>query len=306
LLGWFPNILRRGNKRSSSSSSSVGVAGSDMLLPNSNAWGAFGDAGSSEAMQYAGLVPGVDTGLLPQQQAAGWAGSNQDPTVGLEAGALGGQLAALKLLKLGSLGSSSLGGTSTAVGSTVGNMGGAGVGGISSGLPSAGAGMTQGAGAGGNVAAGQMGTGAGSGGFAGGAGAGAAGAFGASLNVNVPNPLAGLPRRNTPPPAFQNPNWNFIPPETQGVTPRSQPVPQGAGAQLQPLGPSGVGLVWPPAGGVKTNTPSPASVLSVGVPGLGGYQLLPPGYDAEAVRRAAQVCPGINRIMQIQERSGIS
>lgn len=108
-----------------------------------------------------------------------------------------------------------------------------------------------------------------------------------------------------PRPQFLNPNLNFVPPETQGVSPNSRPVPQRAGAEFQPNGPSGVGLVWPLAGGVRSNTPAPASVLTVGVPGLGGYQLLPPGYDEAAVKRAAQMCPGIQRILDIQQQAGV-
>jgi hypothetical protein len=107
-------------------------------------------------------------------------------------------------------------------------------------------------------------------------------------------------------PQYQNPSLNFVPPKTDRVGPRTQPVAQGAGAEFQAPGLTGVGLVWPPAGGVQGNNARPDAQLSIGVPGMGGYQLLPPGYNEAAVRRAAQVCPGIQRIYEIQGRSGFS
>jgi hypothetical protein len=120
--------------------------------------------------------------------------------------------------------------------------------------------------------------------------------------VSVPNPLGGLQQQFS---EWRNPSRTFQrPPGT--VKPGEPAVPQNYGAQYQGQGPSGVGLVWPPAGGLASNNPDPSAVLNVGVPGFGGYQLLPPGYDAAAIRKAAQVCPGIKRIVDIQSLSGTS
>jgi hypothetical protein len=58
---------------------------------------------------------------------------------------------------------------------------------------------------------------------------------------------------------------------------------------------SGVGRAWP----LNANT----SNMDIGMYGLGGYTLFPPGYDQAAVARAAAQCPGIARIQAIQARA---
>jgi hypothetical protein len=58
---------------------------------------------------------------------------------------------------------------------------------------------------------------------------------------------------------------------------------------------SGIGRAWP----MNANT----SNMDIGMYGLGGYTLFPPGYDQAAVARAAAQCPGIARIQAIQARA---
>jgi hypothetical protein len=100
------------------------------------------------------------------------------------------------------------------------------------------------------------------------------------------------------PPPYQNPNLNWAPgPAALPVSPRTRPAPQSAAAQQAAPGPLGVGRVWP--------APVNTSLLDVGVFGMGGYTLYPPGFDADAVDRAAAQCPGIARIRDIQARAGV-
>jgi hypothetical protein len=68
-------------------------------------------------------------------------------------------------------------------------------------------------------------------------------------------------------------------------------APGSAASQFGAPALPGVGRVWPKG----ANT----TVLDVGLYGLGGYTLLPPGYNVSAVNAAAARCPGIARIQQV-------
>jgi hypothetical protein len=114
-----------------------------------------------------------------------------------------------------------------------------------------------------------------------------------SVNVNVAVPAAVSAR------LYQNPNLNFVPGQSlMAISPRTRPVPQSAAAELAVTSPLGVGRVWPPAS-------ASTSLLDVGVLGMGGYTLFPPGYDVDAVNRAAAQCPGIARLRDIQAKAGV-
>jgi hypothetical protein len=331
LLGWFPGLKWRrstgSNMRTSASAGDTGYAGytpaaaTAAAVPaaatgsNTAAWQqqqqqpAAAGWGSG-SMQYGASLPGGTAQYATQYNSAAGAGGSWGSPSSSSSISSQGPAAGLEFGKYGSF---------AAGGSKVGSVGSTGWGsGISQGLPMAGAGMVSG----GTVGAGLLGgtagrppaptppTGTGTGTGA----AGGAGAANVNVNVNV-NPQGALsapggpqqpqgPATQPPQVQYQNPNLNFIPPRA-AVTPRTQAVPQSAAAEFQQPGLSGVGLVWPPAGGVAgSSSLGMSSALGVGVPGLGGYQLLPPGYDEAAVRRAAEVCPGIQRIQAIQSRAG--
>jgi len=273
LLGWFDGLKRLKSAAGSLRSATlVGGAGKGVPLPANAGWGSMGSTGDAELVRYSNPVLGMPSAPARGARSTAVQGLG---AAGLEAGSIVGT------------GVSGMG--SSAAGGAVGNLGSAGVGGLASG---AGAGFAAGTGAGG--------TGVAPGGGAGFVASGSAGVqAGGSVSVGVgvsidANAGAGASK---PVPQYQNPNLNFIPPRSTGVGPKTRPVPQTAAAEFTPNGPSGVGLVWPQVGN--------QSVLNVGIPGMGGYQLLPPGYDEEAVRQAAAVCPGIERIYEIQSRAGV-
>eukprot|EP00879_Flechtneria_rotunda_P020994 GHRR01022108.1.p1 GENE.GHRR01022108.1~~GHRR01022108.1.p1 ORF type:complete len:686 (+),score=183.47 GHRR01022108.1:2788-4845(+) len=85
---------------------------------------------------------------------------------------------------------------------------------------------------------------------------------------------------------------------TAAVDPSTLPAAASAATQFGTPAPSGIGRIWP--------TPANTSNLDVGLYGLGGYTLFPPGYNQAAVERAAAQCPGVANILAIQARSGTS
>jgi hypothetical protein len=77
------------------------------------------------------------------------------------------------------------------------------------------------------------------------------------------------------------------------VSPFQRPVPASAASMFGVNSPSGIGRVWPDTGLITSN-------LQVGMYGLGGYTLFPPGYNATLVSSTAAQCPGIARILAVQ------
>jgi hypothetical protein len=86
----------------------------------------------------------------------------------------------------------------------------------------------------------------------------------------------------------------YIPAPTN-TGPGQQAAAGSAASQWGAPAMSGVGRAWP----LNANT----SNMDIGMYGLGGYTLFPPGYDQAAVAKAAAQCPGIARIQAIQARA---
>jgi hypothetical protein len=84
-------------------------------------------------------------------------------------------------------------------------------------------------------------------------------------------------------------------PAPSNIGPGQQAAAGSAASQWGAKAMSGVGRAWPQ----NANT----SNMDIGMYGLGGYTLFPPGYDQAAVAKAAAQCPGIARIQAIQARA---